>query len=214
MFDPKVIPCDFCRTPLPADMPGKLVLGEFIGHACDACAEGERGRLRVRLLARAGVPAHFLAKLETLQKRPLPDEPWILIQGAVGTGKTHLAVEHVLSFDDPKRVRFVDWPDFVETRRQSIGDDKVRDPMPLVRPFGGLLVLDDLGAEAPTPYAAESANLVLGYRYNENLRTIITTNLDGAALERVYGARLTSRISGAARLVSPRSKRDRRSRAA
>jgi len=55
----------------------------------------------------------------------------------------------------------------------------------------GLLVVDDLGAEAPTPWAAEKLYQLFNHRYVYQLPTVVTTNRDLDALE----GRLASRLS-------------------
>lgn len=66
-----------------------------------------------------------------------------------------------------------------------------------------LLLLDDLGAERPTPFALECLYRVINYRYNHVLSTIITTNLTPDMLEKEFnasgsllGGRLVSRLAG------------------
>ncbi|MBM3121729.1 MAG: ATP-binding protein, partial [Chloroflexi bacterium] len=53
-----------------------------------------------------------------------------------------------------------------------------------------LLVLDDLGTQASTPWAVEKLYQLLNHRYNATLPTVITTNLSLDDLD----ARLRSRI--------------------
>jgi DNA replication protein DnaC len=57
----------------------------------------------------------------------------------------------------------------------------------------GLLVLDDLGAEAPTPWAAEKLYQLLNHRYNYRLPTVVTTNRDLDRLEGRLATRLRDR---------------------
>lgn len=206
-------PCEGCETPLPWDSPPHLVLGKNVGVLCPSCLGKAREKRQAELLEATGIPSHFRAKLATLERKPWPtDRPWLLIQGSVGAGKTHLAVEYGLALPDPRHLRFVFWPQFMEDRKGAIGNADKVDPLRETQRWPHLLVLDDLGAETPGSWATESANLILSHRYNENLRTIITTNLNGKELEKLYGERITSRIAGAAKVGTPGLKRDRRRR--
>ena len=53
-----------------------------------------------------------------------------------------------------------------------------------------LLVLDDLGAESPTPWAQEKLFQIINHRYNEQLPTIITSNVDLDDMDRRIRSRL------------------------
>ena len=212
----RVWPCEGegCEVALPWDAPSHMVLGKNVGTLCPSCLGKAREARLAELLEATGIPGHFRAKLASLARKPWPstDRPWLLIQGGVGAGKTHLAIEYGLALPDPRHVRFVSWPQFMEDRKRAIGTTDAIDPLRDVQRWAGFLILDDLGAETPGSWATESVNLILSYRYNENLRTILTTNLNGEELEKLYGERITSRIAGAAKVGTPSWKRDRRRR--
>ena len=53
-----------------------------------------------------------------------------------------------------------------------------------------LLVLDDLGTQAPTPWAGEKLFQILNHRYNARLPTVITTNHDLDDLDERVRSRL------------------------
>ncbi len=59
-----------------------------------------------------------------------------------------------------------------------------------------LLILDDLGTEAATPYVCAALYHILNTRMMATLPTVISTNLDIKGLESRYGAPFASRISG------------------
>lgn len=58
----------------------------------------------------------------------------------------------------------------------------------------GMLVVDDIGEEDATPKALAIVSGLLTARISEGLRTIITTNLDGATFRARYGERLIDRL--------------------
>ncbi len=207
-------PCGGCGKHLPFDRPEELLWGTNIGLVCDGCRPSKADELRLSLLRRAGVPGAFLARVSEMRRLPWPASPWVLIDGNVGTGKTWLAIELLLAVPDPREVRFVDWPDFMAGRQESVRSDEHEDPMPALRRFRGLLVLDDLGRERPSEWAAESVNLVLCGRYNDGLKTVLTTNLTLEEVAGRYGERIASRITGSiTKPWTPKWKKDRRKRA-
>lgn len=58
-----------------------------------------------------------------------------------------------------------------------------------------LLVLDDIGTRSPTDALRDFIYLVLDYRYNENLATIITTNNNSNELRLTFGDAFISRAA-------------------
>ena len=123
---------------------------------------------------------------------------WLVLMGAVGTGKTHLAAavaqERLAAGDS---VLFAVVPDLLRRLRvASNGEadaderrhagDQLRDAAHAV----DLLVLDDLGAHTLTPWVQETLYQLLAYRHLRRLPTVITTNL---SLSR-WDDRLVSRL--------------------
>ena len=70
-----------------------------------------------------------------------------------------------------------------------------------------LLVLDDLGAQASTPWAQEKLFQLFNHRYNLELPTVVTLSISFGALEERLRTRLTgqplSRVCEVGRLVPP-----------
>lgn len=60
------------------------------------------------------------------------------------------------------------------------------------------LILDDLGLERPTDWTIERLYALVNRRWLEERPTIATTNLSPQALEEAVGARMFSRLAGAA----------------
>lgn len=66
-----------------------------------------------------------------------------------------------------------------------------------------LLILDDLGIETASSWGLLTLYLIINYRYNEDKRTIITSNLSLSQLaERFNDDRLTSRINSMCKVVA------------
>ncbi len=127
--------------------------------------------------------------------REYADNPsgWLVLHGGFGCGKTHLAAaivnEHLRR---GRSALFIVVPDLLDQLRATFSAesdetyvarfDAVRD--------APLLVLDDLGTQATTPWAGEKLFQILNHRYNARLPTVITSNRD---LEELDG-RLRSRL--------------------
>lgn len=104
---------------------------------------------------------------------------WIVFTGPYGCGKTHLAAA-IANYraDQGLPVLFVVVPDLLDYLRAAYGPNS---PVTYDERFEEvrsvqLLVLDDLGTQNTTPWAAEKLYQLLNYRYNAKLPTAITTN--------------------------------------
>ena len=121
-------------------------------------------------------------------------EGWILIHGASGAGKTHVAAaiaNACLGQGCP--ALFVVVPDLLDHLRAAynpdseIGYDALFDQ---VR-NAPVLILDDLGTQNATAWAQEKLFQVLNHRYNAQLPTVVTTNLELENIEERTRMRLT-----------------------
>jgi len=104
---------------------------------------------------------------------------WLVFTGPYGCGKTHLAA--AIANDRVARglpVLFVVVPDLLDYLRASYAPNSPAsydERFDQVRTIE-LLVLDDLGTQNTTPWAAEKLYQLLNYRYYAKLPTVITTN--------------------------------------
>jgi DNA replication protein DnaC len=123
-------------------------------------------------------------------------EGWLVLSGASGCGKTHIAAavaNRLLERGEP--VLFVVVPDLLDHLRSAyqpgaeVGYDELFER---VR-NAPVLVLDDLGTQAPTAWAQEKLFQLINHRFNARLPTIVTTNL---APER-FDERLRTRLTDA-----------------
>ncbi len=117
---------------------------------------------------------------------------WLLLEGGYGCGKTHLAAAiGNARIARGEEVLFITSPDLLDHLRVSYSDDSQSYDDTFERLKGvGLLILDDLGVENPSPWAKEKLFQLLNYRYTQRMTTVITTN---AELDRL-DPRLKSRL--------------------
>ncbi len=120
---------------------------------------------------------------------------WLLLTGSYGSGKTHLAAAianyRVSYFNE--QAMMITAPDLLDHLRSTYGPtseiaydalfDRIRNTP--------LLVLDDLGAESPTPWAREKLYQLLNHRHSQGLPTVITTNSDIDVMDGRIRSRLT-----------------------
>ncbi|MEO1646315.1 MAG: ATP-binding protein, partial [Chloroflexota bacterium] len=108
---------------------------------------------------------------------------WLLFTGSFGSGKTHLAAS-IANFRRAQgdEVVLLTAPDLLDYLRTSFSKDSSTTLDRLLDQLRNtsLLVLDDLGVEAPKQWAQEKLFQLLDYRYVGRLPTIITTakNID------------------------------------
>lgn len=106
-------------------------------------------------------------------------EGWLVLSGGYGSGKTHLAAAIVNQrLADGESALFVVVPDLLDHLRAAYAPGAAEaydERFDAVR-SAPLLVLDDLGAEASSPWAAEKLFQLLNFRYNGRLPTVFTTN--------------------------------------
>ena len=105
---------------------------------------------------------------------------WLVLEGPVGCGKTHLAAAIKNRRDEyDMETLFTTAPDLLDYLRATYapdsnvtydkGFDAIRN--------ASVLILDDYGAHSSTQWAEEKLFQLLNHRFNARLPTVITTNL-------------------------------------
>jgi DNA replication protein DnaC len=117
---------------------------------------------------------------------------WLLIQGAVGCGKTHLAAaiaNYVVNLGVP--TLFITVPDLLDALRFAYNDPEAtfEERFEEIR-RAPLLILDDFGTQNATAWAQEKLFQILNFRYINRLPLVVTTNLELEEIEERIRSRL------------------------
>lgn len=133
---------------------------------------------------------------------------WLVLSGASGCGKTHIAaavVNAMLERGQP--ALFVVVPDLLDHLRAAYqpGAELGYDALFERVRNAPVLVLDDLGTQAPTPWAQEKLFQLINHRFNTRQPTLVTTNLAPEQIDDRLRTRLTD--AGLARVYVLETKR-------
>lgn len=194
--------CPYCgglgyvRADVPVDHPD---FGKLIPCVC-RLAEVERRRLdQLRAMGQLAALSHMTFETFAPEGQGLPPDKranlryayetarefaenptgWLVLRGGYGCGKTHLAAAIAnRCVERGQPVLFVTVPDLLDHLRATFGPTS---PVRYDQRFdevrtAPVLILDDLGTEAPSPWVQEKLFQILNYRYNARLPTVITTN--------------------------------------
>lgn len=181
------VPCDCThgdrteRALAKARVPERYRHCDFLNYETDNEHEGP-SRAEVdawnRSLAQAKLVVERFAQ-EFSPVREMQSEQGLLLMGPCGVGKTHLVVaalkEIVLRGHSGL---FYDYRELLKEIQDSYNPESQSTEMGVLEPVlkTEVLVLDDLGASKPSPWALETVGHILNSRYNEKRVTLLTTN--------------------------------------
>jgi len=110
---------------------------------------------------------------------PAGSETGLLLMGPCGVGKTHLAVAALKQLMQRGHgARFYDYRELLKELQASYDPNHPVSEMSVLEPVleAEILLIDDLGASKPSPWALETIGHILNKRYNEKRVTLLTTN--------------------------------------
>jgi len=133
---------------------------------------------------------------------PTPHPVGLLFMGPPGVGKTHLAIGIIKELIRRKSVLsyFCTFPELLKQIQRSWNPESQTSEFEVLLPVleTDVLVLDELGAQNPSPWVRDMVGYVLSSRYNENKVTVITTNYfdpeDGQSSRSAVADSLVDRI--------------------
>jgi DNA replication protein DnaC len=137
----------------------------------------------------------------------------LLFTGSSGLGKTHLAVSILKTLITERGATGVFWEhkELLDELRSIYSLRTAGAEGRLLRSVitCDILVLDDLGDITPSDWSWDTTSYILNSRYNENLSTIITTNLANEARAATPSAEPFDRFAEARRAVARETLGDR-----
>lgn len=130
----------------------------------------------------------------------------IFINGGTGAGKTVFACsvgKHHLR--NKKSIEFISFPKFIMKLQSLFKSEekgefgRIETPYSYaesIANFGGLLILDDLGAEKITDFVRQITYFIINEREMQMKQTIITSNFSVDKIDHMIDPRISSRIAG------------------
>lgn len=123
-------------------------------------------------------------------------EESLLLVGNVGLGKTYLAsaIGNAV-LESGKIVVYLTFGEFLDLIRLHKFDDQEAYMAGIQRLYDAdLIILDDLGAEKVTEFAAQELFSLINARMNRRRPMVVSSNIDPMAFEETYGDRIASRL--------------------
>jgi DNA replication protein DnaC len=174
------VPCDCTggdrtsRALVRARIPHRYEHCDFENFDTDLWGGSPESTIWNRSLAQARVVIEAFAR-----DYPASAETGLLLMGPCGVGKTHLAVATLRQLMlRGHRVRFYDYRELLKDIQASYNPDHPVSELAVLEPVleAEVLLLDDLGASKPSPWALETISHILNKRYNDKRITLLTTN--------------------------------------
>jgi DNA replication protein DnaC len=191
------VPCDCSeanrasRSLTRARIPRRYEHCDFENFETDLWEDDHpEGRAWDRSLAQAKLVVQGFAR-----NYPAGGESGLLLMGPCGVGKTHLAVAALRELmARGHEARFYDYRELLKELQASYDPDHPVSEMSVLEPVlkAEILLIDDIGASKPSPWALDTVGHILNKRYNDRRVTLLTTNY----LDRAEGEAIPPMPSG------------------
>jgi DNA replication protein DnaC len=110
-------------------------------------------------------------------------ETWLVMAGSKGWGKTHLACCIVNKrVERNESAKFIGFPALLDELKSGFDDNSYQETLTFYQGVE-LLILDDLGAQRETEWSEEQLYKIIDHRYANNLKTVITTNVQRSQID-------------------------------
>ena len=189
----RVIPCRCVKAASEKEQDNRLQkysnLGALINYTFENLAQS----------GISGDPAKqelFQKAFEAAKLFAVEPKGWFVLVGPSGSGKTYLAAAIANErIKQGQPVFFQTVPELLDHLRSAFAPGS---EMPYDELFekvcnAPLLILDDLGVQASTPWAKEKLDQLLNHRYIHELPTVITTSIPLDKLDERIRTRINSR---------------------
>lgn len=123
--------------------------------------------------------------------------------GGTGVGKTYAmyALARYLSCKKNSFVKFITFEQLLRKIRDGFSTKTAEGDILDGYENAEYLFLDDIGASSDSGFASRILLSLLDYRYNNNLRTYISSNLTAEKVKETFGERTFSRILGMCEVI-------------
>lgn len=215
MSKPKPSNCRLCGKEVPVEIGATFYKGETEWIVKDTHAECEH---RESTYLQVGVPRRYWKTekfvLDNGNKDAfnyMKEHKPVLLTGSAGTGKTMLLARLAKEFiEEGKSCKFVNVPNLLFQLKCNFNDVSNSNEQ-IVQKLSTTpnLIFDDLGAEKPSEWVAETIYVIVNRRYEALLPTFLSTNCTMQQLAERLGDRIASRLASMCKIIKIDSK-DRR----
>jgi len=173
-------------------------------HRCEPCKQKEHGK---KLYNAAKVPDKYqgiVSDKKALLDSAVNDAHGFYLWGGVGTGKTTIMTSAIKRITTEKfqECAYFSTPSLIMKLQDMYRKEK-ESPYEFLQILAEKpnLFLDDLGAEKLTDFSKQSIYFLLNEREQWGKRTFITSNYSLDYLDKLFDARISSRIAGMCKVV-------------